>query len=519
MIPHPAGAAQNNAQLATRNSQPDTIIVGAGLGGLATAVRLAAAGARVVVLEQDAQPGGKLNQWRSGGYTFDTGPSLVTMPGVLADLFRATGRRMADSLTLLPLHPICRYRYPDGTTFDADSDLATMTAAIRQMDPRDVRGYLRFLLLGRTLYERAARPFLFHERPHPLDLLRRRGRDVLRIGAFGTMDATVRAHFHSPYLRQLFNRYATYNGSSPYLAPATLCLIPYLELAEGGWYIAGGLYRLAEALLRLAVELGVEVRTNTRVAEVQFSPAGRRKRPQATGVRLADGTELQAGTVVVNADPLYAYRALVPAALRPRSEPAARATLASDLSCSGFVLLLGTDCAFPALAHHNIFFSADYPAEFRALFTTRRLAPDPTIYVTYTSRSDPTQAPPGGGNLFVLVNAPALTPDADWAAWAGPYRDRVLARLEASGLPDLRRHIRVERMLTPADFAARFNAFGGALYGFSSNNRLAAFRRPANRAPGLDRLFFVGGSAHPGGGIPLALLSARLVARAVMRDA
>ena len=511
-MPLPDPSNVDHSLLAARHSPLDAIVVGAGLGGLATAVRLAAGGARVAVLEQDAQPGGKLNQWRSGGFTFDTGPSLVTMPGVIADLFRAAGRRRGDYLTLQPLHPGCRYRWPDGTTFNADSDLAAMTAAIRRLDPRDVGGYLRFLAYGRALYERAARPFLFHERPRPMDLLRRRGWDVLRIGAFTTMDAAVRAHFHSPYLRQLFNRYATYNGSSPYQAPATLCLIPYLELAEGGWYIAGGLYRLAEALLRLAGELGVEIRTGAQVAEVLFD--GR----QAVGVRLAGGEELRAGAVVVNADPLYAYQSLIPPALRPRREPAARVTLASDLSCSGFVLLLGTDCDFPALAHHNIFFSGDYPAEFRALFRQRRPAPDPTIYVSYTSRSDPTQAPPGGGNLFVLVNAPALTPAANWDAWAGPYRKLVLDRLEAAGLPDLRRHIVIERMLTPSTFAGRFNAFGGALYGFSSNNRLAAFRRPANRAPGLPGLFFVGGSAHPGGGIPLALLSARLVANAVMRE-
>jgi phytoene desaturase len=493
----------------------DCVIVGAGLGGLATAVRAAAAGRRVTVLEQDAQVGGKLNRLRSGGFLFDTGPSLVTMPGVIADVFRAAGRRLDDYLALQPLHPLCRYRYADGTTFDADSDLPAMLRAIRALEPRDVRGYLRFLAYGRGLYRRAGAPFLFHERPRPWDLVWRGGLDMLRIDAFRTMDAAVRAHFHSPYLRRLFNRYATYNGSSPYQAPATLCLIPYVELAGGGWYIAGGLYRLAEALRELARELGVEVRTCAPVREVLFDPARPGGRPRARGVRLAGGAELAAETVVVNADPLYAYRALVPPAYRPRREPAARATLASDLSCSGFVLLLGLDRDYPHLAHHNIFFSADYPAEFAAIFAARRPAPDPTIYVSATSRSDPTQAPPGGGNLFVLVNAPALTPDADWRAWAGPYRERILDRLEAAGLADLRRRIVVQHTLTPADFARRFNAFGGALYGFSSNARLAAFQRPANRAPGLDRLFFVGGSAHPGGGIPLALLSARLVARAM----
>ena len=499
-------------------SSYDIVVIGAGLGGLATAIRTAAAGARVLVVEQDTQPGGKMNRRQVAGFSFDTGPSLITLPGVIAELFRAGGARLGDYLTLQPLHPICRYRFADGTEFAADSDLPAMLAAIGRLDPRDRAGYLRFLAFGRALFARAARPFLFQERPRPLDLVRRRGWDVLRIGALRTMDAAVRAHFHSPYLRQLFNRYATYSGSSPYRAPATLCLIPYLELTYGAWYIPGGLYRLVEALAQRAAEMGVALRTGTAVRAVRCRPAAAGDRPAAVGVDLATGETIAAGQVVVNADPLYAYRALLPPAYRPRREPAAWATPADDLSSAGFVLLLGVDRDYPALDHHNIFFSGDYPAEFAAL-AARRPAPDPTVYVNYTSRSDPTQAPPGCGSLFVLVNAPALTPDAAWDRWAAPYRTRILARLQAAGLPDLRRHIVVSQTLTPADFAARYNAFGGAIYGFASNHPAAAFRRPANRAPGLDRLWFVGGSAHPGGGIPLALLSARIVARGLLGTA
>jgi phytoene desaturase len=221
--------------------------------------------------------------------------------------------------------------------------------------------------------------------------------------------------------------------------------------------------------------------------------------------------------VVVNADPLYARDALF--------APARRAALGvrpvtpeADLSCSGFVLLLGTAGRWPQLAHHNIFFSADYPAEFRAIFDARRPAPDPTIYVSYTSASDPSQAPPGAGNLFVLVNAPPGGAAADWDTWAGPYAERVLDILEARGLAGLRTQIVYRQVITPADFARRFNAFGGALYGYASHDRQAAFRRPGNRAPGIRRLYFVGGSAHPGGGVPLVLLGARIVARLVRED-
>ncbi|HUS14488.1 MAG TPA: phytoene desaturase family protein [Chloroflexia bacterium] len=490
-------------------------VVGAGVGGLATAVRLAASGCRVTVCEQDAQPGGKMNQVRAAGFTFDTGPSLITMPGVFHDTFRAVGRRIGDYLQLQPLDPICRYAWPDGTRLDTSSNLAAMTAAIGRLEPRDVGGFLAFLAHSRRLYERAARPFLYGERPRPRDLLARRGLDVLRIDALPTMDQVVRRYFRDPHLVQLFNRYATYNGSSPYRAPGTLCLIPSVEFVGGAWYIPGGLYRLVESLVAVCGELGVDLRLGTPVAEVLVS--GRGRTAQATGMRLASGETLAADAVVVNSDPLRARDALFAA---DRREAAAGRPVPpnADLSCSGFVLLLGTDCRWPMLAHHNIFFSADYPAEFRAIFDARRPAPDPTIYVTYTSASDPTQAPPGGGNLFVLVNAPPDADPAHWAAWAEPYAERVLDRLEASGLAGLRRHLVYRQVITPADFARRYSAYGGALYGYASHSRGAAFARPANRAPGVRRLYFVGGSAHPGGGVPLVLLGARLVAGLVRGD-
>lgn len=489
-------------------------IVGAGVGGLATAVRLAAAGYRVTVCESNAQAGGKMNRVQAAGFTFDTGPSLITMPGVFAELFRAVGRSMHDYLRLVPLDPLCRYRWPDGSRFDSQADPAAMAAAVDRFASGEGAGFRAFLAHSHALYDRAARPFLFGERPRPTDLLARNGLDTLRIDALPTMDRVVRRYFRDPRLVQLFDRYATYNGSSPYRAPGTLCLIPYVEFAGGGWYIPGGLYRLVESLVALCGELGVDLRLNAPVAEVLV--AGARRRGRATGLCLADGSTVVADAVVVNADPLYARDVLF--APRWRAATGSRpVTPAADLSCSGFVLLLGTTCHWPQLAHHNILFSADYPAEFRAIFAERRPAPDPTIYISYSSASDPTQAPPGGGNLFVLVNAPPVADPAQWAAWAGPYAERVLDRL-AGTLPGLRDQIVYRQTLTPADFAGRYHAYGGALYGYASHSRLAAFARPANRAPGITGLYFVGGSAHPGGGVPLVLLGARLVAGIVQRE-
>ncbi|MFL5731718.1 MAG: phytoene desaturase family protein, partial [Chloroflexia bacterium] len=264
----------------------------------------------------------------------------------------------------------------------------------------------------------------------------------------------------------------------------------------------------------VARELGVNFQPNTDVSEILVEPRpGLRSRGKVVGVRFARGGGLFTETVIMNADPIYAYETLVPEQFRDRR-------LARDMgrlepSCSGFVLLLGVKGDYPDLAHHNIFFSPDYRAEFDYIFDRREPAPYPTIYAACTCRSDPTQAPPGHLNLFVLVNAPALTQDADWPAWQGPYRDSILEILESRGLPGLRERIVYEQAITPLDLQERYHSWRGAIYGLASNSRRTAFRRPSNRAPGVRGLYFVGGSVHPGGGIPLVMLSARLVARQV----
>jgi phytoene desaturase len=484
------------------------IIVGGGLGGLAAAIRLAARGRRVVLLEKNERVGGKLNIVSEAGYTFDTGPSLLTMPWVLRALFESAGARMEDALELVPIEPTCRYRWPDGTRFDAFQSLPLLLQAIGQLDPRDVASFLRFLAYAERIYHAVASPFLLH----PFDGLRdlitpALLRDTWKIDPLRTVDQAVRSFFHSPYLRQVFNRYTTYNGSSPYQAPATFNLIAYVEFAEGGWYVRGGMYTLVRALERLARRLGVEIHTSRPVERVLVHAGA------AHGVALAGGERMEARAVIINADPRYAYQALVPeqrrtAARLARLEP----------SCSGFILLLGIDRSYADLAHHNIFFSADYQREFTAIFGKRVPAPDPTVYVCATSLSDPTHAPPGHTNLFVLVNAPALDKRVNWGREASGYRDTVIRKLERMGLAGLEQHITYERIIAPDDLQARYNAAGGAIYGLASNAPWAAFLRPPLRARGLRQLYFVGGGTHPGGGIPLVLLSGQAVAERVLAD-
>lgn len=487
--------------------QQPIIIVGGGLGGLAAAIHLAARGRRVLLLEKNERVGGKLNIVAECGYTFDTGPSLLTMPWVLRGLFAEAGARLDDQLTLVPVEPTCRYRWPDGTRFDASQAMPQLFDAIGRLEPRDVDGLLRFMAHTSRIYQAVAGPFLLN----PFDGLRDLAtpallRDAWKIDSLRTVDQAVRTFFHSPYLRQVFNRYATYNGSSPYRAPATFNLIAYVEFVEGGWYVHGGMYQLARALEGLARRLGVEIHTGAPVERIMLRDGA------ACGVALA-GEQIAAASVIVNADPRYAYEQLLPT----QSRGAARLARLEP-SYSGFILLLGIDRTYPQLAHHNIFFADDYPGEFAAIVDKRVPAPDPTVYVCATSISDPQHAPPGHTNLFVLVNAPATSARVDWDREATGYRDTVVRKLERMGLERLGQHIDYERIITPADLQARFNAPGGAIYGLASNHPFTAFLRPPLRARDLRQLYFVGGGTHPGGGIPLVLLSGRAVAQRVLAN-
>lgn len=488
------------------------IIIGAGLGGLAAAIRLASRGVRVTMLEKNATPGGKVNIHRAAGYSFDTGASLLTMRHVLADLFGSAGRSVDDYLKIVPVEPLCRYRWPDGVTLDASADLEKTERGIERIaSPEDVEGFHRFLIDARRKYEVAERTFLAHSLNDLPKLLRPRyARDLAAISSLRTLDAHVRRYFRSPHLRQLFNRFATYNGSSPYRVPATFALISYVEFGTGAWYVRGGMYELPLALVRLAEELCVEIRTGVEVEKILID-GGR-----ACGVELMSGESIRSDAVLVNADAVDAYRRLIKSEARriytdeklERIEP----------SCSGFVLLLGVARSYPQLAHHNIFFSPDYPAEFRAIFDERRAASDPTIYVCASSRTDESQAPAGHENLFVLVNAPANDGQTDWMSAASGYRDLIIRKLEESGLDGLSQAIDYEHIITPADFEQRYRANRGSIYGISSNKLRNAYLRPPNKARDIEGLYFAGGATHPGGRIPLVLLSGKMAAELLLRD-
>lgn len=484
---------------------PSTVaVVGAGVGGLTCAALLAHAGKRVTIFEKNERVGGKLNWLEEGGYTWDMGPSLLTMPYVFKDLWRKLGRRLEDDLTLLPLPVTCRYRWTDGTAIDED-------AAFWQRPE-----VTRFLRYARGLYDLSADAFLHHPledwwrqlKPRNLPKLRH----LPKIASFQTMHQVVQRHFgHDPHLVQLFDRFATYNGSSPYRTPAAFNIIPYVEAKFGGWYVKGGLYEIAHALERICRELGVTIRTDAEIRRID--PAG-----TAYELHPASGPAETFDTIVCNQDVLSAYPRFLPAPIAKRFQNTHLDKL--DPAISGFILYLGVGRQYPQLSHHNIFFSDDYPVEFRQLFDERRPADEPTVYVAVHSKADPDRAPPGSENWFVLVNAPATTADGrvDWPAVAQGYGDRIIDRLENRfGFDGLRAAIRVRRCFTPADFGTRYLARAGSLYGFASHGVRAAFQRPKLQPPGLKNFYFVGGSTHPGGGLPLVCLSGQMVAEKILR--
>jgi phytoene desaturase len=481
-------------------------IIGAGVGGLSAAIRLAAAGRKVAMYEQNPRVGGKMSEIRTDGYRWDTGPSVITMRHVLADVFRTAGRRMEDYLTLVPAEPMTRYFYPDGVVLDVTRDLSRMVEQIEKIEPRDVDGYLAYLSYAARLHRITGGVFIYDQPPTPASLLRVTPRDALRVDALRTMDRAIRGFVRSPHLRQLLGRFATYVGASPYRAPATLNVIAHVELNGGVWYPRGGVYAIADALERLARELGVELHTGCAVAGIDVQGG------EVRGLSLADGAEIPAQAVIANVDVATAYEKLLPPQYQARSSRLARL----EPSCSGFAMLLGVEGRHEALAHHNIFFSADYPREFQEIFGRGQPPTDPTIYVAITSKTDPEDAPEGCENWFVLVNAPALDGRYDWAANAEKYRALVLEKLAARGYS---LKIRAEHLLTPIDIARMSGARRGALYGASSNNRFAAFLRPHNRARDIRGLYFAGGTTHPGGGVPMVMLSGKVAAGMLLADA
>jgi phytoene desaturase len=472
------------------------LVVGAGLGGLAAAIRLAHAGHAVEVWEKNETPGGKVRELREDGFSWGMGPSLLTMPQVLRDLFADVGERLEDHLELVRLASACRYFWTDGTVIDEEA------AFWRRPEVAGFLAYARgiYELSGDAFLNRPPREFWRALAPRNWPKLRHLG----KVATTRTLAQEVERRISDPHLRQIFLRFATYNGSSPYLTPATFNIIPYVEAEFGAWYVRGGLARISQKLAALAGRRGVTFHPGTTAVSWKDGE-----------LTAQDGRRARADFLVCNADVLGARTGFLASLTPPGSR---RKLLAPALSTSGFILFLGVRGRDPRLAHHNIFFSDDYAREFMQIHDEKTAPAEPTIYISVSARTDPVHAPPGHDNYFVLVNTPARDPEQPWTEdEIRAYRGVILHRLARFGFDDLADRIVVERGFTPTDFAARDLAYHGALYGWASHSIRASLFRPAQRLS--RRVFFVGGTTHPGGGIPLVLLSGKMAAETIRREA
>ncbi|MFP4152585.1 MAG: phytoene desaturase family protein [Alkalispirochaeta sp.] len=496
-----------------RGEQRSVAVVGAGLGGLSAAIGLAGEGYRVTVYEKRSGPGGKAFTEQIGPYRFDTGPSLFTLRPVFDELFRSVGRNLDDYLTLKPLESICHYFWRNGSRLRSWSDQERLAEEFQRAfgeEPEHLRAYLAY---SERIHRITAELFLtksLHDgRTYRSGQFWSSLAQVHRIDAFRTMDAANASFFDAPHVRQFFDRYATYNGSDPYRTPGTLNIIPHVEYGIGAWAVEGGIYAVPLAMERLAGELGVTFEYGVQVERILTDSSPSRR---VRGVRV-DGVDRPADIVVSNADVTPTYRYL----LEDTDAPLYKRYRKLEPSSSGLVFYWGVGKRFQELGLHNIFFSDDYRREFEQIFREGRCPEDPTIYINITSKEGaPGDAPPHGENWFVLVNAPA-DDGQDWAAETQRVRRAVLDRLNRELKTDIEPLIEVESTLTPPQIAEQTDSYRGSLYGIASNTRLAAFLRHPNRSTRYRGLYFVGGSAHPGGGMPLVVLGGRIVTDLVAR--
>jgi phytoene desaturase len=474
------------------------IIIGSGIAGLATALRLRSKGYTVTVFEKNDYAGGKLHAIEQDGYRFDLGPSLFTLPQLVDDL-HALFPALDIPFTYKKKEIACHYFWEDGTSFQAPAGSMAFAAAAATAFNEPQTTIEKYLAKSNKKYQITKSLFLEKSLHKASTYLNTKTLKALaHIPMLGVLNTLNKENsiFKNPKLTQLFNRYATYNGSSPYKTPGIMSMIPHLELGIGTYYPYGGMHRISQSLYELALQAGVEFRFCESVTRINH------EHKKATGVTAQTGT-YNADFVISNMDIVPTYKQLLPDVAGPEK------TLAQERSSSALIFYWGIEGSFPELDLHNILFSEDYPAEFDAIFTKKDLHHDPTVYINITSKETPSDAPAGCENWFVMINAPGDY-GQQWEQLVAATRTRILAKITSCLGKDISPLIRTEYVLTPVTIAANTSSYRGALYGAASNDTFAAFLRHPNENSRLENLYHVGGSVHPGGGIPLCLLSAQI---------
>lgn len=485
------------------DTRPHAVIIGAGVGGLATGALLGAKGYRVTVLDPLDEPGGRAYAHRQDGFVFDAGPTIITAPWLFENLWRDCGGRMSDDVELRPNAPFYRVRFDDGTVFDYSGDRAAMEEQIARIEPRDVAGYRSFLDESRRIYEVAFEQ-LAHKPFHRLLFTAKTLARLVRLGGYRSVYSVVSKHFRNDKLRTLFSFHPLLIGGNPFSATSFYCLIAHLEGKYGVHHAIGGTNALVRGIASLITRNGGRIRLNEQVVEIETE--GRR----ATGVRLASGESIAADIVVSNADPATTYGHLLKAHPRRRWTDAKLAR--GDYSMSLFVWYFGTDRRYDDVLHHTMLFGPRYKGLLDDIFRSQRLAEDFSLYLHRPTASDPSLAPPGCDAFYVLSPVPNLQSGTDWSATAEHYRRKIEKRLEETVLPDLSRHIVTSRIATPVDFRDRLLSWQGAAFALEPKLFQSAWFRPHNKSEELENLYLCGAGTHPGAGLPGVVSSARIVA-------
>ncbi|SDT59326.1 phytoene desaturase [Mucilaginibacter mallensis] len=479
------------------------LIIGAGIAGIATAIRLAVKGHNVEVFEANTYPGGKLSEFEKDGFRFDAGPSLLTMPQYIDELFTLAGKQPSDYFNYQKLDVVCNYFFENGSRIKAYADEGKFATEVSRATGESEKAIKKYAENSRKIYNITNHVFLersLHQLKTYLNWNAIKSIFSLpQIDAMRTMHKANTSFFNDERMVQFFDRYATYNGSNPYAAPATLNVIPHIEQYFGAYFPDGGMYSIVSSLVKLAESLGVSFHYNSPVDEAVLD------RQKVKGIKVK-GELHKADTVVSNMDVWFTYHKLLKD--HPKLHP--QKILRQERSSSALIFYWGVSKQFPDLDLHNIFFSSDYKAEFDHVWQQKDIYDDPTVYVNISSKYKPDDAPMGCENWFVMINVPANT-GQDWDKLIADARKNIIVKLSKSLDEDISQLIISETILDPRGIEHKTSSYQGSIYGTSSNSQFAAFLRHSNKSSKIDGLYFCGGSVHPGGGIPLCLLSAKIV--------
>jgi phytoene desaturase len=483
------------------------IVIGSGFGGLAAAIRLQAQGHQVTILEQRDQPGGRAYVYKQDGFTFDGGPTIITAPWLIDDLFTLCGKKTADYVQIVPIDPFYRVRFQDGTIFTYNADREALLRQIRALNPADEAGYMRFIDASAAVFDSG---MALIDKPFgKLGAMLKVLPDLIKLRADRSVAGLANKYLKDDRLRQVFSFHPLLVGGNPFQTTSIYALIHHLEQKWGVWFAMGGTGKLVEAFAKLFTDIGGEIRLSTRVEEIEVEESTGR----ASGVRLAGGKRLAADAVVSNGDVAFTYKKLV--APKWRKKYTDRKVDSLDYSMSLFVIYFGTNRKYDDIAHHEIIMGPRYKGLLNDIFNTKKLSKDFSLYLHRPTATDPSLAPPGCDSWYVLSPVPHLGGDTDWTTASQGYRDAIIQYLEERYMPELSKHIVTEMRIDPIHFRDTLSSHLGSAFSVQPTLFQSAWFRPHNKSEDIPNLYFAGAGTHPGAGLPGVISSGKIVAELI----